>query len=366
MSAVALDNCFQAFAQFVGDEHRVRSKHFDAPRNQVFDGSARAMIARAKLKVLHIIRGFVPSSSVVDSLGWKKRPAEELFHDVPMLKHLVGRISVRSRETENGVAAFDTAGDLRQPMLLPVDLANPFVLALTRAKLLFSVNPSTTAAGFRKRVAAVFACRDMFGVSVPFPSKSGAWDRAIGGVFSVLPPVFGNGTLGVSKRISALLAFKGDVLLALMSSRDAAVSGFVSGCAGLATKQPPMFAQPRDVESIPAVFARQVRMRFLTLATCADIPAKPLVRGFGCLDRKGLAAILAPFCNWFLRFTFPGRVKAGTTAKPLSFEFAAARNIEKIPATFADFRKRHFILHRSHVAMGVWLGGMSLSSGTGE
>lgn len=294
MSAVALDNCFEAFTQFVGDEHRIRFQHFGAPRNKVFDGSAGAMITRAKLKILHRIGGLIPSALVMNGFSRQQRSAEELFHDIAMLKNFAHRVSVLRWNSEQCVTAPNSARDLRKPVLLSINLAHPFIFALARAKLLFLVDAATSPASFRELPTAIFAHGNMLRVGVRLPPESGTRDRTVHGVFVVFSAVLRDGALGVAEWCAALLACKVNVLFALTASGWAAVRGLIGRSARFAAKLPISFSSAGNMEDSPALLACEVGVSLFSFGSGAILAAKTLM-SFGGADAKGLPAIFAIF-----------------------------------------------------------------------
>ena len=281
-----------------GKELPVECQHFDAPSDNIFDGAARTMIAGAKLKVVQRVVGFLECAPVMHGFSWQKFSAKELFHHMSMFKFCMCRLAVRSREPNNNVAALDTASSLRQTVPLSVQLAYPFVLALTRAKLLFAVNvASRFATCSRERLTAVLARDCVASVGLGPLGKAKTLQRAKLRVFVEFSAVLRKGAGGIAERFSAVLAGESRAFGARMTRCGTAVGLFVGRYARFGTEAPFAFAKPGYHKKLTALDAQSLDVRRRARCRLARFAAK-MLRSLGGANAERLAAMFAILRDW--------------------------------------------------------------------
>ncbi len=279
LKAPALGKTDKPFVLSVTDELRIELQHFKTPWNQVFDSATGTVIAGAKLKIVHRIGGLIPRPPVMDSFSREKFAPKELLHDVTVLKHFMEGLPVSRRKPEDGVPALDASRDLRQPVLLAVDLAHPLVFALPRAKVLLTVDSSAPVpAGPEKILAAIRAGRRVFNVGVCTPALIRTGHRAVKRVLAEFFPVGFQGCRFVKKRRSAVFTRE---LSFLRKSGGSPVDGLVDAHAGFAAKLTVFFPLSRCLERIAA------------LKACTNI----VVRGTGAFQAFRATKALMPLCR---------------------------------------------------------------------
>ncbi len=299
LNSPALGKTSQRLALFGRDELRVEGEHFETPRDDVFDRAAGSVIARAELKVLKIVARFVESPLVMDGFGGQKRPAKVLFHDVTVFKNIrLNGPGGACRDAQHDVTALDTSSDLRKSVLLPIDLAHPFVLALTRAKSLFAVDVArATPPRTDEHGAAVLARDGVSDIGFCPLNYSEALDGTVFRVSTIFSPVFGKVSRFVREWRTALLASKCGGFGAFVSRRWTAVNGLVGADACLGAEAAIQFPLSRYYEQRSALGARPFFVSGFTFRLLTCLAAKTLKR-FSGTDREGIAAKLAVFRDW--------------------------------------------------------------------
>lgn len=291
----SLGNRHQAVA-FLGKKPLVALHHLDAPVENVVNTMSRAVIADTKLKIFQAVVCF-RFQTVMHRFVSRKRPTEELLHDVTVFQNVSGRLSVTCRNSQQNISASNSFRDRWQSVFLTIDFADPFVFTLPTAQHLFAIKATAAVlTRFPKRLAAVLAGSFISFVGIGAATESRTFVRAIERVFPVLLSILSDGRARLRKRFAAMLASEVFVRFARNTSSWPSMRSFIGRRARFATEPLRQFSFAGNHERDAAVFADFFGVSRFAFRFPAREAAKALI-ALGWTNIEWRTAVFACLCD---------------------------------------------------------------------